>query len=307
MANAIPLLEGTAASGGYLVPDQYVQDAFQLGIDRQSAVAQLVRIRRVAAKRVQLTEYVGRPTAGFVAEGADKPASGAAYNVVTVDIKKIASLIMYTEELIEDAQSDPTVLINQDVRGAFSDLIDSHALGTSPSGAVTTQFNNALANTTQTVEYDQSKQDALPLAISSAIQTIRSNGYNANGAIVGPDAELALRNARDTLGRPLYADGFSGAPSSLYGLNMSRTTNLQTIAGTAAAGRVVAIVGDFNQGLLAVRDDIRVKFSDQATVNVSGTDHRLWQQNKVAALWETRVGFVAHDLNRAFVAVVNAS
>lgn len=307
MANAIPLLEGTNASGGFLVPDQYVQDAFQAGIDRQSAVAQLARIRRVDAKRVQLTEYVGRPTAGFVAEGADKPATGAAYNQVTVDIKKIASIVLYTEELIEDAKSDPTVLINQDVRAAFADLIDVHALGRNAAGAVTTQFNNALSNTTTTVEYDQTKQDALPLAVSSAIQTIRANGYNANGVIVGPDAELYLRNARDTQGRPLYSTGFEGAPSSLYGLNLSRTTNLQTIAGTAGAGRVVAIVGDFTQGLLAVRDDIKVKFSDQATVNVSGTDHRLWQQNKVAALWETRVGFVAHDLNNSFVAITNAA
>jgi len=306
MSNAIPLLEGTSASGGYLVPDIYVQDAFQQGIDRQSAVAQLARIRRVNAKRVQFTEYVGRPTAAFVAEGADKAATGAAYNQVTVDIKKVASTVIYTEELIEDAQSDPTVLVNQDVRAAISDLIDAHALGHSPSGAVTTQFNNALANTTQTVEFGTTG-DAAALAVSSAIQTVRGNGYQANGIIVGPDMERVLRDARDGYGRPLFSDGFVSAPSSIYGLNMSRSTNLTPVSTTAASGNVVAIVGDFSQALLAVRDDIRVKFSDQATINVSGTDHRLWQQNKVAALWETRVGFVAHDLNRAFVAIVNAA
>jgi hypothetical protein len=91
----------------------------------------------------------------------------------------------------------------------------------------------------------------------------------------------------------------------LYNLPIGYTTNLQTIAGAAAAGRVVGIVGDFSQALLAIRTDMRIKFSDQATVDVGGTQHRLWQQNKVASLWETRLGFVAHDLNRAFAAITN--
>jgi hypothetical protein len=50
-----------------------------------------------------------------------------------------------------------------------------------------------------------------------------------------------------------------------------------------------------------------VDFSNQATVDVSGTLHHLWQQNKVAARWEMRAGFVAHDLNKAFVAIINAA
>jgi hypothetical protein len=50
-----------------------------------------------------------------------------------------------------------------------------------------------------------------------------------------------------------------------------------------------------------------VDFSNQATVDVGGTLHNLWQQNKVAARWEMRAGFVAHDLNKAFVAIINAA
>lgn len=307
MSNAIPLLEGTNASGGYYVPDTYVQNAFVRGIDRQSAVAALARIRQVSGKREQYTEYVGRPTAAFVAEGADKAATGAEYAQVTLDIKKIASIVMYTEELIEDATVDPTILVNQDVRAAFADLIDSHALGMSHSGTVSTQFNSSLTSTSTTVEYDATKPDNIATAISSAMATIQGNGYTPSGVILANDAPAVLRAARDTLGRPLFTSGFDAAPTDLYGLGLRISTNLRPFSATAGAGKVVGIVGDFNQCLLGVRNDIRVKFSDQATVNVSGTDHRLWQQNKVASLWETRVGFVAHDLNRAFVAIIDAS
>jgi hypothetical protein len=85
------------------------------------------------------------------------------------------------------------------------------------------------------------------------------------------------------------------------------STNLQTFAGTAAAGRTIGIVGDWSHALLALRSDLTVDFSDQATVNVGGTDHRLWQQNKVAARWEMRCGFVVHDINRSFVRIINAA
>ena len=309
MANAVPLLEGTDASGGYLVPDTFVQNAFQRGIDRQSAVAALANTRRVTGKREKYTEYVGRPAAAFVAEGADKPATGAEYAQVTVDIKKIAAIVMYTEELIEDAQDDPTVLINQDVRASFADLIDSHALGRNAAGVVTSQFNSELSETTQTVELG-SAGDALAVAVSSAMATIEANGYQPNGVILANDGRAHLRAARgpgDNAATPLYTQGFSREPDTLYGLPLRYTTTLQTFAGTATTGRVVGVVGDFTHALLAVRNDIRVKFSNQATVDVGGTAHRLWQQNKVASLWEARVGFVAHDVSRRFVAITNAA
>ena len=311
MANAIPLIEGTAASGGYLVPDQFVQGAFQRGIDRQSAVADLAQTRRVSGKTVKFTEYVGRPTAAFVDEAADKAATGAEYAQVTVDIKKIATIVMYTQELLDDAQDDPQLLINADVRAAFADLIDKHALGWSNAGAITSQFNSELAETTQSVEYVQADADGLADAISSAMATIESNGYRTTGAILANDGRAVLRNARDADGRPLFSAGgstFAAEPTgNIWGVPIRYSTNLQTFAGTAAAGRVVGVVGDFDHALLAIRSDISVDFSDQATVNVSGTDHRLWQQNKVAARWEARVGFVAHDLNRAFVKILNAA
>jgi hypothetical protein len=63
MANAIPLLEGTNASGGFLVPDGDGGIVFSRGLNRESAVASMpgLRIRQVVGKREKLTEYVGRP------------------------------------------------------------------------------------------------------------------------------------------------------------------------------------------------------------------------------------------------------
>jgi HK97 family phage major capsid protein len=314
MANAIPLLEGTAASGGYLVPDNFNGLMFERGLNRQSAVVGMpgLRVRRVSGKREKFTEYVGRPTVATVAEAANKPVTGAEYAEVTCDIVKAATVVMYTEELIEDAQEDPTILINADVRAAFADYIDSNALGRTSAGAITGAFNSELAETTQTVELGATA-DRVAVAVSAAMGTIEGNGYTPTGVILAHDARQHFRDARQATETTaqVYADvagGFVQPTPTLFGLNIGYTTNLQTLAGTAGAGRIVGVVGDFTHAMLAVRNDIRIKFSDQATVETSGpTYHHLWQQNKVASLWEMRLGFVAHDLNRAFVAILNAT
>jgi hypothetical protein len=56
-----------------------------------------------------------------------------------------------------------------------------------------------------------------------------------------------------------------------------------------------------------MRNDLLVSRSDQATVDVSGTLHHTWQQNKVALRWEMRLGFNTHDVNRAFALILNAA
>jgi HK97 family phage major capsid protein len=311
MANAIPLLEGTNASGGYLVPDEIGQTLTNT-IKREGAIADLARVDRLVGKRTNYPVYAGRPTAAFVAEGAPKPATGAEYSQTVLNVKKIATTVMYTEELLEDAREDPRVLVNADVESAFADLIDAHGLGWQAGSAITTSFDSAVGATTQTTEYDQTKADGLALAVSAAMNTIESNGGTPSGLVLASDARATFRNARQSgsgLGaaQPVFTNGFEREPDTLYGLRVRYSSNLPTVAGTAAASRVIGVVGDFSHAILGIRKDITVRTTNTATIDVSGTLHHLFQQNKVAALWEMRVGFVAHDLNRMFVAILNAA
>jgi HK97 family phage major capsid protein len=270
-----------------------------------------LRKQVVSGKREKYTEYVGRPTVATVAEGADKPATGAEVASITLDIVKSAGVVMLTEELIEDAGPALLSRIDTDIRTAFADWVDSNALGRTSAGAIVGSFNSELSETTSTVELANTGGDRLAVAISAAMATIEANGYQPTGIITANDVGQHLRDARSTLdaSAPVYYDGYQSNPGvpSIYGLPVRRSTNLQTFGAAAGAGRVLAVVGDFTNALFAVRNEVRRKVSTEATVDVSGTNHRLWQQNKVGVLWEMRCGFVVHDLNRAFVAITNAS
>lgn len=308
MANAIPLLEGTDASGGYLVSEQY-GETLQNTIRRESAVmdAPGTRVDRVVGRRQKYAVYAGRPTAAFVAEAAAKPTTGAEFTEVQVDIKKIATQVIYTEELLEDSREDPRVLVSADVEGAFTDLIDAHALGYAAGAAIVSQFNSELTGTTQTTELGAGN-DALAVAVSAALEQIESNGGKPSAIVAASDVRAHLRDARgsgDNAEQPIYTPGFERESDRLYGLPVRYSSNLDAFP--AGAGKVVAVVGDFTHAVFALRRDLSVRFSDQATVDVGGTPQNLWQENKTAAQWEMRLGFVAHDLNRMFAVITNAA
>ena len=281
MANAIPLLEGTDAAGGYLVSDTYGQ-TLQNTVRRNAAVLELSRVDRVPGKRQRYTVYAGRPTAAFVAEGAAKPVTGFELAEVVVDVKKIATIILYTEEIIEDAREDPSVLVSADVESAFADLIDQHSLGYANGAAIVGQFNTELTNTTQTTELGAGA-DALAVAVSAALEQVESNGGKPNGIVAAGDVRGHLRDQRgagDNAANPVYTNGYNREPDSLYGLPIRYTSNLRPFATAAGVGVVKGIVGDFSQALLGIRNDVRRKVSTEATVDAVSYTHLTLPTNR---------------------------
>lgn len=306
MANAIPLLEGTDASGGYLVRDTY-------GVTLQNRILRLqatgaVNFQRVPGKRQRYTIYAGRPTAAFVAEGAAKGVTGAEFTELVVNVKKIATIVLYTDEMLEDAQEDPTILVNADVEAAFADLIDAHVLGEAAGTNIATSFDAALRSTTNTVEIGNTAGDRLRIAISAAMGKLEEAGYTPTDVLLPTDVRQAIRDARAAV--ETTAPVYGPAGSSLdpfYGLTDRYSSNLSKWAAAPAAGKVKGFVVDRAHLVGAMRSDITVKRTDQATVDVSGTLHHLWQQNKTAFLWEMRVGFNVHDINNTVVALLDAA
>lgn len=301
MANAIPMLEGTDASGGYLVRDTF-GETLSKAIQRESAIARFARVERVAGKRQRYTVYSGRPTVAFTAEGAAKTSTGAEFTELAINVKKLAAITLYTEELLEDAVEDPRVLVNADLAEAFAYAIDGHALGYTDGTAIVGQFDVELTATTQTFEMGTGG-DAFAVACSQAMAAVEGNGYKVNGIAAAFDLRAHMRDARKTVETTegVYQTGFDREPDSLWGVPLAFTANLDALP--AAAGKVAAVVGDWRQAILALRKDLTMRVSTEATVG----GNSLFEQNKVAVLHEMRVGFNVHDVNRSFAVITNAA
>jgi capsid protein len=309
MANRIPLAENPLAAGGYLLPIEQGEILTQAILVESGAIALAGDSRATSAVKMQFPIWLGTPTAGAVGEGASKPVTGAEFGLSLMNVKKFASIVLFTDEMIEDVQGgDLNVLVDSGVRTAINDVIDAHAIGKDSGVAITSVFDSTLAATTSQVEYDQTKPDGLQLAVSNAMGVLEANGYgnpSEMGVLLGFGFSQALRNARSTLdpSMPIYGAGTGRDP--LYGLPAFNSTNLNNYTDAVAATNILGFVVHRPNLHVRVRKDVAVSTSSEATINDGTADRKLFQENLTAVRYETRLAFMIHDLNRAVVAIVN--
>jgi len=309
MANQIPLSGATNAAGGYLLPTEQGEILTNGILQEAGAIAIAGDKRATSSRKTQFGVWLGAPTAGFVGEGAAKPVTGAEFGQDEINIKKVASILMFTDEMIEDVQGgDLNVLVDSGVRSAINDVVDAHAVGKDSGTNITTSFDDALRATTQTVEYAAATADGLELAVSAALGKLEANGYanpGSQGVLLGAGFAQTLRDARssnDTTQRV-----YSGDRDPFFGRQVEYSTNLNTAAEAAGANKIVGFVVHKPNLHVRVRKDVNVMTSSEATINDGSTDRHLFQENLTAVRYETRLGFMVHDINRAVVALINVS
>lgn len=302
MAINNPLTEGTDAAGGYLVPDDVARQTLIAGLLTETPTLSLSNSGVTSSKRVRIPVMTDFPEASFVNETAPKPTSGGEFSQIELNVKKIAVIVPFSDELLEDAVQDPTVLMSDEVRKSFSRTIEKHLIGCAGSaGVFTTSFDNCLEGVgTYTVL--GSEGDALRLAISESMADVEANGYTPNGVILPSDARRHLRDARKTVETtdPVYA-----AADWAYGMRTAYSSALYPVSATPAYAPV-AVVGDWSHLLVRIRSDISVASSNQATITIGENQVNLWEQNMTALRFEMRIGANLWDGNRAFSKIVTA-
>jgi len=312
MANQIPISGATPAAGGYILP--YEQgDILTKGVLQEAgALALAGDSRATSARKTQFGIWLGAPTAAFVGEGADKPVTGAEFGQAVLNVKKVATIVLFTDEMLEDVQAgDLNPLVDAGVREAIADVIDANIIGMDNGAAITTNFDNALNGTTASVEYDQTKPDAMAKAVSAAMGVLEANGYGdvgQMGLLLATGFAQILRDARSAAdaAQPIYGAGGMGLDPT-YGVQSSVSSNLTPAGAAPAAGGVVGFVVYRPNLHVRLRRDVTVTTSTEATVNDGTADRSLFQEDLTAVRYETRLGFYAHDLARAVVKITNAA
>ncbi len=312
MANNTPFSGLSDAAGGILLPPE--QGGILIdGIQRESGALQLAGDYRTTSSRKEaFAIFNGRATAEVVGEGGTKPVTGGEFSGGTLNIKKVASIVTFTDEMIEDVMlGDVNVLVDTDVRQAIADVVDANAVGKDSGTNISGTFDSELTATTQSVEWDSSLQDGIQLAISAAMGSLEANGYGAYGnlgILVHPSVARAVRDARATSGgtasATAQAQGLYGQASDpFYGLPIYTSTNLNTFTEAAGSNKVVAVVAHRPNIHVRVRHDVRVAVSNDASVG--GTS--LWQNDLTGFRYVWRGGMYVHDLNRSVCSITNAS
>jgi len=253
------LSEGTAADGGYLVPDEFanviIEDIRDMNIMRQ-----LASVMTITSDTVHIPSLISRPKAAWRAEKAVKNTSTATFAENVLTPYSLAAIVPLSNELVADAQLGVggsivnyiagliSVALNEKEEAAFWVGSGSGQPSGVDGGAYTlrTVAAGAGANDTQ-------RADAIISAYSNTPQGYRNKGvWVGNMGTWGEVARL-----KDSQNRYLLTDLAGSNTQLLKGRPVYESNYI-------AGGTLLFIDASFYQ--IVDREGISVRVSDEATV-----------------------------------------
>lgn len=264
---------------GLQLPPDVSREVFQ-GAIAQSAVMKLAERIELPGRGLAIPVITGDPTAFIANEAAEKNVDNSAFDTKFMAPVKFAVIELFSDEFKRDYDA----LYEQLIRRL--------------PGSIAKAFDDEIFNAVSTPTGFDSLNGVTTVAdIPTGMQTIAQGGYRMNGIAASAAAEVDLITATNQLGVPLFiSDPQDGKLGRVYG---APVVPCDAITGLVA--------GDWSQCKYGIVDDIKVKFSEEATINDGSAQINLWQRNMFAVLVEAELGFVCADTNAFFAVDASAS
>lgn len=288
-----PILSPEA--GSTLLPRQVTDMIFE-DVARTSIVQQLARRIPLPSSGVAIPITTGKPTAGWVAEGDRKPVSDGTVGTKLMDPKKLATIIVFSEEYLRNDLVGLFTVIRDQIREAFADAFDAAAIR-----GESTPFTSYLTETTKSVEIGTGT-DLYADFIDGLTQLV-TDRKRLTGFAIDPMLEPTILDTRDGNERPIWIDPSSGQGGQL-GRLLGRPAGYGEGVGGTGASTLRAVGGDWSKCSYGVGREISYTVSREASIEMTPGDSstlvHLWQDNLVGLRAEAEYGFVVGDID-AFV------
>lgn len=268
---------------------------------RMSVVQRLVPQVPLGLNGKAVPVVTGKMTAGWVDEGATKPASKGTVTLKTITPKKLAAIAVVSSEVVRANPANYMTLIRSQIAEAFAIAFDSATLhGTN------TPFTTYIDQTTKSVELGTAAQNVggIHKDIVSGLKLLVNDGKKLTGFALDDIVEPLLLEATDTTGRPIYID--TPLDETTAAARPGRLIGRPSFMGEGVSGGdVVAYGGNWQQAAWGVVGGISYSVSTEATVTINGSLVSLFENNLVAVLAEAEYGWLANDV-ASFVKYENA-
>lgn len=287
---------------GFLTPEQS-GPIFERAA-RLSVVQQLAPQVALGPTGTDIPVVTGKLQAGWVAEGAQKPASSGSLGLKNISPKKIAAIAVVSAETVRANPGNYMNILRGQVGEAFAGAFDSAALH-----GISTPFSTYVDQTNKAVGLGTTVQanGGVFGDLNAGLGLLVDAGKRLTGFAFDDRAEPLLNAAVDGNGRPLFIDTpLEGqAPAARGGRVMGRPAFMGEGVGAALPGAPstaypLAYAGDWTQVAWGIVGGIRYSVSTEATVTINGQLTSLFERNLVAILAEAEYGFLVND-TAAFV------
>lgn len=305
---AITAARQTSDFSGFISPAQ--ADAIFERAAKQSVVQRLVRRIPLGASGVEIPVTTTRPTAGWVSEGAAKPASQGALSLVTMTPKKLGAIAVQSSEVVRANPGGYMGLLREWLAEAFAVAFDKAALydqgpdGTAGAGPFATFINQ----TAKSVELGTATQatGGIYKDIVSGLSLLVADDKRLTGFAFDLEVEPLFLGAVDTSGRPLFIDLPPDDTALVSGRLIGRPAFIGDGVASDTAAEILGFGGDWTQAAWGAVGGISYTVSTEATVTINGALVSLFENNLVAIRAEAEYGWVVND-TAAFVKYANAT
>jgi HK97 family phage major capsid protein len=277
------------------IPEQ-VSNEILGNLTAQSAALSLFRNVPMATSQTRMPVIAALPTAYFVnGDTGLKQTTEAGWANKYLNAEEIAAIVPIPESVLDDAAFDVWGMVRPLVEIAVGRVLDAAVFfGTNkPASWPTAVVPGAVAaGHAVTRGTRPAGEGGISGDFSDLFALVEADGFDVNGLVGTTAYRGLLRNARDTLGRPLL-DPTTG----VYGVAVQYPMRGLWPTG---AGAAEAVAGDYTQGILGVRQDLTYRVLDQAVItdNTGAIIYNLAQQDMVALRVVARFGFqIANTLN----------
>lgn len=299
------MVDITRSDVSTLIEDAYAHD-FLAHATKTSAVLSAFPTKNLGTKTTNLPVLATKPHAGWVSESASapagtKPVAKVTWGNKTLVVEELAVIIPVHENVVDDATTDVIADITRTGAEAIAFALDAaviFGIG-KPLTWVSDDLKKSAVDAGQQFSVGATgTADDLAGKFLQAAESL-SELYDPTTVLARRGLRYRLANLRATTGEPIFQASMSTTPGTadqIHGLNTFWVSG--TVDDGAGGDTLVwdpdtadALVLDRSRVIIGVRQDIQVKFLDQAVVG--GVS--LAEKDMVALRFKARFAYCLGD------------
>jgi HK97 family phage major capsid protein len=315
------MIEGTAASGGYLVVPEYMQDLFAAVRGQGNALRRYgwLNVHPTTSNVIFLPRGTNATTVGWTAELATKPSADLGFAQLQINIFTLAGLAYASLQLVADGDPAAADMALNDLALRLADAEEKAIINGSGSGQPLGILGSAGIVDKKTVITASPSGQLVIDTLLDAVLGIQTGYYGApNGILMHPRRLSFLQKTKDgnnnyifnaantyrvpggfstnNFGVTAQTEGTVAGLPELFGLPIGVSTNIPTnLTYGSGTNEDAIIVGAWNEAHWFQRQDVTV----DTTTEGAGT----FETNQQAWRLEERAGFTAGRFPSAFAVV----
>lgn len=258
------LNESVSESGGLFVPPELSGELIQL-IHDGGCVEGFAKHYPMKREQLIIRTIAASAEASWVGAQCVKPVDAPSFGAVELTARKLAVIVPFEDQLLEDMDTDLAAETKADIAKVFVEEIDKTMMGY----VLNSPFDDSISGNTPNAHtiVSGSDPDNVDLAgdISAAISQVEIDGYDPNGMIAHKGIKHKLRNLRDGDNNLIFTQDLGACTPQtkycLWGVPICFTN--QADAQSSPAGYEI-LVADFNYVLVGDRTGIQIATSNSA-------------------------------------------